>query len=166
MHSFKNGELFFIFSTNVDNVYSSRKYLIQRIRKETREYFPAADRDPVINVTYLVEAFKLLDGKFKGKGGDIHCGNYALGNLYKREIIKDYEIGFGEIVNIAVGEEWPFGNHILYKEIHDYQPDRKIYDRVKFVESKEWSLTVAFNRSGWYSIRSPELGFNAPDKMP
>lgn len=162
-HSYKEGRLFYVFYNNLENALGPHHYLIQRIRKEERFYSSTA-QNPKIKVTYLVEVFKLKNGALKG--ADQHYGSYGISNYYKREIIKEYEVGFGQINNIASGREWPFQSNILYKEIQDYNPDRTLFDRVKFLQSKKWKLSVAFNRTGWYSIQSPDFGFDAPHTPP
>jgi hypothetical protein len=164
VHSFRNGRLFYVFYKTVERAEGSQAYLLQRIRKTERFYASASDGNPKTQVTYLVEAFKLRDGGLKK--ADEHYASYGLSNWYKREVVKEYEIGFGEIENVATGAAWPFENRILYKAIQPYGPDRTLYDRVQFTQSKAWTLEVTFDRLGRYSVRSEAFGFDAPGKMP
>lgn len=164
VHSFKDGRLFHAFYKTVEQAHGPQSYLIQRIRKTERFYATPNDPNPRTQVTFLVEVFKLRDGALKKP--DQHYGSYGLSQYHKREIVKEYEVGFGQIPNIAQGAAWPFERNVLYKSIQDYGPDRTLYDRVQFTQSKTWTLHVAFDKTGWYSVRSPEFGFDAPRTLP
>jgi hypothetical protein len=164
VHSYRNGRLFYVFFKTVEQAEGAQAYLLQRIRKVERFYTSARDRNPKTQVTYLVEAFKLRDVGLKK--ADEHYASYGLSNWYKRDVVKEYEIGFGEIENIATGDAWPFESRILYKAVQPYGPDRTLYDRVQFTQSKKWTLDVTFDRLGQYSVRSEEFRFNAPSEMP
>ena len=113
VHSYKGGNLFYLFYKTVENASAPQHYLIQRIRKEERFYSSATDWNPKTRITYLVEVFKLQDGTLKK--ADQHVGSYGISSYYKREIIKEYEIGFGRINNTLSSAEWPFDRNILYK---------------------------------------------------
>jgi hypothetical protein len=161
---YSGGRLFYVFYKTVEQASGSKRYLIQRIRKIERYYTSPDDQAPEIRETFLVEAFKLHGGALKR--ADQHFASYGIDGYYKREVVKEYEIGYAEIEGVASGDEWPFGADVLYEPIQDYQEDRTLYDRVKFTDSKHWVLRVAFDRSGSYSVESPELGFAAPIKLP
>ena len=163
-HCCVDGRLFYVFYKTVEDAVGPQQYLIQRIRKTERTYASPTDQTPDVRVTYLVEAFKLRDGALKR--ADQHYGSFGINDCYRREVVKEYEIGFAEIDGIATGAAWPFARNVLYEPIQEYDPDRSIYDRVKFSASKQWSLRVAFDRDGSYSVESPELGFAAPTRLP
>ena len=163
-HAYQNGKLFYVFYKTTEEARGPQQYLLQRIRKEERYYSSPSSRTPRTVVTYLVEAFKLRDGSLKK--ADQHYGSYSLGNNFRREVIKDYEIGFGEIDGLATGTAWPFDNTILYKAIQDYGPERTLYNKVRFTQARKWKLTVSFDRTGSYSIRSAAFDFDAPKKLP
>lgn len=164
IHSFTGGRLFYVFYKTVEDAAGSQQYLLQRIHKVERFYASPDDRNPRVQESYLVEAFKLRDGALKR--ADQHFGSFALGNYYRREVVKEYEIGFGELPGVATGEGWPFRRNVLYQAIHNYLPDRSLYDQVRFTQSKRWSLQVTFDQSGSYSVKCPELGFDAPRALP
>lgn len=163
-HAYRDGKLFYVFYKTTQGAKGSQDYLLQRVRKEERNYASAADKNPRTVVTYLVEAFKLREGGLKK--ADQHYGSYSLRNNFRREIIKEYEIGFGEIDGVATGSPWPFARNILYKEIQAYGPKRTLYDQVRFTQSRKWTLSVRFDKAGSYSIRSSEFGFDAPRTLP
>lgn len=163
-HAYEKGKLFYVFYKTTSEARGPQQYLLQRIRKEEKSYATATDNKPRTVVTYLVEAFKLRDGSLKK--ADQHYGSYSLGKNFKREVVKEYEIGFGEIEGTATGEPWPFERNVLYKEIQPYRPDRAVFDKVQFTKSRKWTLSVTFDRRGSYSIQSPEFGFDAPAQLP
>jgi hypothetical protein len=112
-HSYQNGRLFYVFYKTVAGAVGPQEYVLQRIRKEERFYATPSDRRPQRVVTFLVEVFKLRDGALKR--ADEHYGSYSLNRHYKRETVKDYEIGFGQINRVATGAAWPFEKTVLYK---------------------------------------------------
>jgi hypothetical protein len=164
IHAYAGGRLFYVFYKTVEDATGPRQYLLQRIHKTERFYASPDDRNPRVQETYLVEAFKLRDGSLKR--ADQHFGSFGLGDCYRREVVKEYEIGFGELEGIATGDEWPFRKRVLYHAIHDYDADRSLYDQVHFTQSKRWTLQVSFDQSGSYSVKCPELGFDAPRALP
>lgn len=164
IHSYTGGRLFYVFYKMVDEAAGSQRYLLQRIHKIERFYASPDDRNPRVQESFLVEAFKLRDGSLKR--ADQHFGSFGLGNYYRREVVKEYEIGFGEIPGVATGDEWPFRRNILYKALQNYELDRSLYDQVQFTQSKRWTLQVSFDESGSYSVKCPELGFDAPRALP
>jgi hypothetical protein len=163
-HSYRDGKLFYVFYKTTREAKGAQDYLLQRIRKEERYYASATDKNPRTVVTWLVEAFKLRDGSLKK--ADQHYGSYSLRNNFRREIIKEYEIGFGEIDGLATGQPWPFDRNVLYKEIQAYGPERALYDQVEFTQSRKWTLSVSFDKAGSYSVKSDEFGFDAPKTLP
>jgi hypothetical protein len=164
IHSYAGGRLFYVFYKTVEEAAGSQKYLLQRIHKTERFYMTPDDHNPRVQESYLVEAFKLRDGSLKR--ADQHFGSFGLGEYYRREVVKEYEIGFGELPGIATGDEWPFRRNILYKAIQGYDSDRSLYDQVRFTQSKHWTLAVSFDRTGGYCVKCPELGFDAPRALP
>jgi len=164
IHAYAGGRLFYVFYKTVEEAAGPKQYLLQRIHKTERFYASPDDRNPRVQESYLVEAFKLLDGSLKRP--DQHFGSFGLGDCYRREVVKEYEIGFGELEGVATGDEWPFRKRFLYQAIHNYDADRSVYDQVKFSQSKRWTLQVSFDQGGSYSVKCPELGFDAPRALP
>jgi len=164
VHAYTGRRLFYVFYKTVDEAAGPRQYLLQRIRKIERFYASADDRNPRVQESFLVEAFKLQGGSLKRP--DQHFGSFGLGDCYRREVVKEYEIGFGELPGIATGDQWPFRRKFLYQAIQNYAADRSLYDQVKFTQSKSWTLQVNFDQSGSYSVKCPELGFDAPRALP
>jgi hypothetical protein len=164
IHAYAGGRLFYVFYKTVDEATGPKQYLLQRIHKTERFYASPDDRNPRVQESYLVEAFKLRDGTLKRP--DQHFGSFGLGDCYRREVVKEYEIGFGELEGVATGDEWPFQRRFLYHAIHSYESDRSLYDQVKFTQSKRWTLKVTFDQGGSYCVSCPELGFDAPRALP
>jgi hypothetical protein len=111
-----------------------------------------------------VEAFRLRGGAFVGS--DRHHGSFGLESYHKREIRKEYEIGFGQVDGVAQGKDWPFDPSKRYHKIQNYRAQRGAFDRVKFSQSVKWTLVVTFDRTGKWAVRCAELGFDAPRTMP
>jgi len=163
-YTLRDGKLFYVFYKTVDNAFGDRPYLIQRIKKTIREYSSADDLEPRETVTYLVEALETVDGALKRP--DQHFGRFSIRAFHKREIIKEYEIGFGAIPGICSQEESPIPAGHLYEEPQPYGPNRMLFDQVEFVYSKKWSLSVCFSEDGEFSIKSPEFDIDAPHSLP
>jgi len=163
IHSYADGRLFYVFFKTVEGALGDRPWLIQRIRKTERTW-ATPDAEPEVKVTWQVEVFKTIAGALKR--ADRHYGSYALEDAARREVVKEYEIGFGEIPGTCEGKEWPFDSGILYKELQPYQETAGLYDQVTFASERRWSLTVEFDAQGRYRIASPAFGFDAPDKVP
>ncbi len=161
----RDGTVFFLFCKTVDNAFGDRPYLIQRIKKTVKEYDEEGDSEPRTTVTYQVEVFKTICGTVKG-GGDEHYGRYGLSGCHRREITKEYEIGFGEVPGQCTGRDWPFSATSLYKLLEPYGPDPTTYERVRFSNSRKWSLSVTLAEDGSFSVRSPEFGFDLPETPP
>jgi hypothetical protein len=155
--------LYYIFYKTTENALGDRPYVIQRIRKVERAW-KTADSPPEEKVTWQVEVFKTRGGVLKGL--DQHFGSYGLNGNRRREIVKEYEIGFGEIPGACEGRPWPFDPDTLFKMLQAYQEEEEIFGRVQFSGSCKWTLTVDFDALGSHSVRSPELGFDAPTRLP
>lgn len=164
IHAYVGGRLFYVFYKTVDEAAGPRQYLLQRIHKTERFYTSRDDRNPRVQESYLVEAFKLQGGSLKRP--DQHFGSFGLGDCYRREVVKEYEIGFGELEGMATGDEWPFRKRVLYHAFQNYDSDRSLFDQVRFTQSKHWTLQVSFAQDGSYSVKCPELGFDAPRALP
>ena len=161
--SFRDGRLYLLFYKAFEHAFADRPYVIQRIRKTERTWKEKGAK-PTERVTYQVEVFKLLGGETKRP--DQHFGRYSLRGNYRREIVKEYEIGFGVVPDKCEGTDWPFDARKLFVYLQEYDEDRALYDAVKFVEPLKWSLHVSFSQDGKWRVRSRELGFDAPKKMP
>lgn len=158
--AYENERLFFVFYKVVEEAFGDRAWVLQRIKKTERTWSgPGAE--PEEKVTWQVEAFKTLAGTLKGE--DQHFGSFALRDAHRREVEKQYEIGFGEVPGQAEGAAWPFAADTLYELLQPYGEDAALHDAVRFSAARRWSLTVAFDARE-YSIRSPELGIEVPKK--
>ncbi len=160
---FADRRLFYVFFKTTENTFGPRPWLVQRIRKVERTWGPGAN-EPVEKVTYQVEAFKLMNGALKK--ADQHHGSFPLRDAVRREIVKDYEIGFGTLPGVAEGDVWPFANERLFELLQPYQEDKARFDEVVFSASRTWSLAVSLAADGAWSVRSPELGIDAPKAWP
>jgi|GEM_PF-3182063 len=162
-HQCADGKLFSLYYTSLENAFGDRPYVIQRL-KMTKRSFDQNGKELASKTTYLVEAFKTKAGTIKGI--DQHHGGYSLGSLGRREILKELEIGYGEIPQLCEGKRWPFPAGHLYKELLEYDEDSSIYDAVRFTNSVKYSLRVTFDDEDNYTIESPELAFNLPEQAP
>lgn len=160
---FDGSRLYYVFYKTAERAFGTRPYLIQRIRKTERTWASASSK-PVERVTYQVEVFKTFGGELKR--ADQHFGSFGLRENHRREVVKEYEIGIGEIPGRCEGEGWPYEPKYLSKIPHPYDEERGMYDDVKFLAKTDWSLTVSFGADGSWRVASPELGFDAPSKMP
>ena len=159
----RDGRLFYLFFKATDNAFGERAWLVQRIRKIERTWADAAAA-PEETVTFQVEAFKTLAGS--PKGADQHFGSFALRGAHRREVRKEYEIGFGTVPGSADGAAWPFDDMQLYHVLQPYGEGHDLYDRVAFTSSRRWTLGVSFAQDGTWSVRAPELGIDAPQQLP
>jgi hypothetical protein len=100
------------------------------------------------------------------KRADQHYGGFGLREYARREIVKEYEIGFGEVPGKCEGKAWPYDSSTLFHKIQDYQTERGAFDEVRFTKPRHWSLRVEFDCDGNYRVASQELGFDAPERLP
>lgn len=156
-------KLYLLFYKTLEHAFADRPYVIQRIRKTERSW-KTKNSEPTERVTYQVEVFKLLGGAVKRP--DQHFGRYGLGDDYRREIVKEYEFGFGVVPGKCEGTDWPFDPRKLFHYLQPYDEQVGVYDEVKLVRPVKWRLEASFDRDGDWRVRSPELGFDAPKKMP
>src|SRR5262249_29440473 len=156
--------LFYVFYNVVDGAPAGQEYLIQRVRRAERTWKSARDRRPQAQEAFLVEAFRLRGGAMVGS--DRHHASFRLGGYHKREVRKEFEVGVGQIDGVAQGKAWPFDRNRRYHKVQEYGPQRATYDKVKFSRSVKWTLVVTFDRDGRYSVSCPELGIDAPRKLP
>jgi hypothetical protein len=163
-HAFANGRLWYVFYKATENAFGDRPYVIQRIRKTERNWRADGDGKPEEKVTYQVEVFKTIAGTLKR--ADQHFGDFGLQDAVRREIVKEYEIGFGEVPGVCEGTSWPFPADTLFRMLQPYATEAGLHDKVKFRASRKWSLTVALAKDGSYAIRSPELGIDLPKSPP
>jgi hypothetical protein len=160
----RGDRVFYVFWKTTANAFADRTYLIQRIKKIERRWAKAGEEKPEEKVTYQVEVFKVLGGRLKRP--DQHHGSFGLAGAERREIVKEYEIGFGEIPGVCEGTVWPFEETSLFRLVQPYQEEVGVHPAVKFQAARRWTLTVAFERQGAWRVASPELGFDAPSKWP
>ena len=161
--AYRDGRLFYVFYKVTDEAFGERAWMLQRIRKIERTW-ATADAAPEEKVTWQVEAFKTNGGSLKGS--DEHFGSFALRTAHRREIVKEYEIGFGELAGKAEGAGWPFAMDTLFHMLQPYGDDATLHDRVKFTASRRWTLTVSFDATGAHQVLCPELGLDLPKKVP
>ena len=90
----KEGRLFYVFYKTTEEAFGDRAWVLQRIKKTERTW-KTADAEPEEKVTFQVEAFKTIGGSLKG--ADQHYGGYSLRGAHRREVVKEYEVGFGEV---------------------------------------------------------------------
>jgi hypothetical protein len=159
----KDGRLFYVFWKTTANAFGKRAYVIQRIKKTERTWL-SLDKAPEEKVTYQVEAFKLIAGQIKRP--DQHYGSYSLREAVKREIVKEYEIGFGTAPGLAETPTWPFDSGTLFRMMQPYQDQPGLHPQVTFLASRTWRLEVAFDKAGAWRVASPEFGFDAPKQWP
>lgn len=160
---FDGKRLFYVFFKTTENAFGDRAWLLQRIKKTERTWHEGASA-PEEKVTWQVEAFKLMNGALKRP--DQHHGSFALRGAKRREIVKEYQIGFGELPGVAAGEAWPFALERLFELIQPYQEAKGRFDDVQFTASRTWSLTVAFAADGAWRVASPEFDLDAPRQLP
>jgi hypothetical protein len=161
--SYRDGRLFHLFYKSTENAFGNRPYLIQRM-KRIRRSWKSPDAAPEEIVEYKVEVFKTIAGMLKGD--DTHWGSYALGAYRRREVIKEYEIGFGEIPGVCEGKLWPYDGKKLFKMLQEWSGEPALHAKVKFSRVRPWRLEVKFDASGSYRVRSPELGFDVFVTLP
>jgi outer membrane protein assembly factor BamE (lipoprotein component of BamABCDE complex) len=137
--------------------------MLQRIKKVERTW-KTADAEPEEKVTFQVEAFKTIGGSLKGS--DQHYGGYSLRGAHRREVVKEYEVGFAEVPGLAAGADWPFDRKRLFHMLQPYEADSSLFDRVKFHASRRWTLTATLASDGSHRVHSPELGLDLPKKPP
>jgi hypothetical protein len=164
VHDLQRGRFFYLFYKNVENAFGERPYVIQRIKKTERTWAAGATT-PVVKVTWLVEAFKTAGGQLKG-GSDQHFGSFSLGDAVRREIDKEYEIGFGEIAELCAGNEWPLDPKKLAVILQNYAAEAGIYDRVQFSHSRQWRLSASFDKDGKHALVCKELGIDTTQGLP
>lgn len=162
--SYQNKRLFYVFFKIGVDAFGDRPYLIQRIKKTERTWATPDQEEPDVRTTYQVEVFKTFAGAIKR--GDQHHGSYGLRENHRREVVKEYEFGFGEVPGECEGTDWPYEKGRLFEYVQRYQEEPGVYPEVKFLASTPWSLHVAFHADGEWSVRCPELGIDAPESLP
>ena len=155
------GRLFYLFYNDVVHVPEGR-YLIQRVKRTTINH--SSDGVSTSESAYLVEALKSAGGR--SKRPDQHFGSYSLQGHERREIIKEFEVGLGEVAGVAEGAEWPFEPGKLFRRIQPYGAEAGHYDGVTFEQSVRWTLRVSFDRWGNCVVRCPELGIELVRTLP
>ncbi len=161
--AYKEGRLFYVFYKTTEEAFGDRAWVLQRIKKIERTW-KTADAEPEEKVTFQVEAFKTIGGSMKGS--DQHYGGYSLRGAHRREVVKEYEVGFGEVPGTAAGAAWPFDRKRLFHMLQPYEGDSSLYDRVKFHASRRWTLTATLASDGSHRVHSPDLGIDLPKKQP
>lgn len=163
VQQFKKGRLFYVFYKTVEGATGDRNYIVQRIKRTERNW-PEGDGGPEVRVTYQVEVFKTFAGALRR--ADQHHGSYGIRDHRRREVIKEYTIGFAEIPDVCEGKSWPFSLSSDFKMLQGYQEEVGIYDKVAFLAKQDWNLTVELQKDGTYRVASSELGFDAPKQLP
>jgi hypothetical protein len=163
-YRYANGRLFYLFYKTVENAFGDRPYVIQRIRRTERTWASEDDETPEEKTTHQVEVFKLRDDAIKRP--DQHHGSFGIHQHYRREVVKEYEVGFGEVPGLCEGTTWPFAPGILFTYLQRYGEEGDVYDRVVFTNALRWTLTASLDRDGRYRVASPELGFDVPGRPP
>ena len=161
---FEKNRLFYLFYKIAERAVGDRPYVIQRIKKTERTWAAVDQEEPEVRTTYQVEVFKTFAGALKR--ADQHHGSYGLGDAARREIVKEYEIGFGEIPGACEGTAWPFGSGRLFEYVQPYQEEPGIHPKVRFFAATPWTLEVSLAADGAYAVRCPELGIDAPASFP
>ena len=156
--SFAKDRLFYVFYKTPHEAFGDRPWMLQRIRKIERTW-STADGKPDEKVTWQVEAFKTIAGTLKS--ADQHFGSFALRDAHRREIVKEYELGFGEVKGTAEGTAWPFAADRLFHMLQKYDDAPGVYDQVTFRNARRWQLTASLDKTSW-SLVSPELGIDLP----
>ena len=90
--------------------------------------------------------FKTYAGALKR--ADEHHGSFAIRDNHRREVVKEYEIGFGEVPGVCEGTAWPFDDDRLFEYLQRYQEDPGLYSQVTFLEATPWTLDVSFGADG------------------
>ncbi len=161
---YEKGRLFYVFYKIAERAVGDRPYVIQRMKKTERTWATADQEEPEVRTTYQVEVFKTFAGALKR--ADQHHGSYGLRDDHRREILKEYEIGFGEIPGVCEGTDWPFESGRLFEYVQTYQEAPGLYPQVRFFASTPWSLDVRFAADGTWAVRCAELGIDAPKRLP
>ena len=164
---FKNRRLFYLFYNLAMNVpgltdEAGEPYLIQRIKRTVTDFSPGGE--PSVKVDHSVEVMKTKGGRMKRT--DQHFGSFGIYEFQKRRIVKEFEVGVGEIEGIAKPGAWPFDAKLLFKRIQPYQKESAAYEKCRFTNSKKWTLTVEFDALGNYAMTSPELGIELVHRLP
>src|SRR5688500_686281 len=128
-HRYAQGRLFYVFYKSTDDAFGDRPYLIQRIKKTERRW-AGPEAPPEEKVTYQVEVFKVMAGRLETP--DQHYGSFGLGESQRREVVKEYEIGHGEIPGRVEGLGWPYADDRRYALEQAYQPEVGLHDKVVF----------------------------------
>src|SRR5690606_308298 len=97
---------------------------------------------------------------------DQHFGSYSIRDDYRRVITKEIEIGYGQIPGVAEGREWPFAAGSRFKLLQDYAESRELCDEVEFSAAQKRAIRAMIARDGRYAVQVPELGIDAPGKLP
>lgn len=155
--------LFYVFGNVFEAANAPRPWLIQRIRR-TERLFPANGSPPVTEIAHSVQVFRLRDGATSGINQ--HDAIYSLGQSARREIVKEFEVGFGEIDGVLEGLSWPFEQRSTAKMLQTDEEDATLFKSVRFTTSIKWSIKVVIEKDGTYSVACPELGFELPRKLP
>lgn len=158
-----DGRLFYVFFKTTENAFGKRAWLLQRIQKIERSW-GADGGEPVEKTTFQIEAFKLMNGALKRP--DQHHASFALRGASRREVVKEYEIGFGALPGTADGDAWPFASERLFEAIQPYQDAKGRFDDVVFTKAMKWKLTVDWSADGTWHVACPELGIDAPTGLP
>lgn len=161
--AFAKGRLFYVFYKATEEAFGDRPWVLQRIRKVERTW-ATAGAPPDEKVTWQVEAFKTQAGSLKS--ADQHFGSFALRDAHRREVVKEYEIGFGEIPGHAAGTTWPFAANTLFHMLQPYGDEPGLFEKVAFTNARRWTLTTSFGKDGTWSLACPELGIDLPKTAP
>lgn len=146
---------FFLFYNNIQVTGAKAAFAVQTVTRtiETIDEKGNAKTE----VRKLVEAFKLQNGRLKSP--DQHFGIFTLGELQKKSMIKEVEVGIVKSIGgkeYAPGE-WPWEQTIKYKSLHGYDDAIDSAPNVEFIASKKWKFSFEIRPEGEFELHVPEL---------
>ncbi|MFC1883844.1 hypothetical protein ACFL2O_03640 [Thermodesulfobacteriota bacterium] len=150
----KNNWFFLLYFNLASAKKCKREYLIQRVKVTTGSYGKGGRNSYRGKTLYLVEVMKLRGDKKTGRG-DQHLRVYSLGRAFKRKIEVECEIGWGCIRGDLEGDEWPYGESVLYKELQGYSERPGLYDKIRFEVSRKYVTKMEFDKDGKGSVQLP-----------
>jgi hypothetical protein len=152
---YKDNSFFFLFYNFLTAAGCPNSYVIQKVRL-TKLYYDFLGDVYKKQEQYLVEAFA-LNFKKETKRASEHWKEYSLGKFSRRKIEIDLDIGCGTIPQALEGKAWPYTQNPLYYRVQDYSEGPGLYDKVEFVFSSHYRITMEFDRDGKYSLELPQV---------
>lgn len=158
-HGFKDGQLFYLFYTMLEEAFGG-PCLVQRIKRTAKDYSSLEDANPKTTITYKIEVDKTETSLTR------HAEFLSLGQLAKREITMEFEVGFLELEHVPEDPGWRHIPERYPKLVHDWDADSRVYRGIRFIHSIKWTLRISFDRDGNYSVTIPQVDMEAPRKLP